>query len=253
MFLTDFHLHSTFSDGKLTIPELVDFFGQRGFGAIAITDHVCDTHTLIGKTAHWIGQTLTKENFPEYIHIIKEEAQRAWDQYGMLVIPGYELSKNYISNRRSAHILALGLTEFISADQDALSMIREIKSNGGFSIAAHPVSTRRAEKQTLHLWDRRQELSNEMDAWEVASGTYMFDEVLMSGLPMVANSDMHRPSQMTSWKTVFTCEKKIDAIFEAIREQDLDFYYYEDKVPVQVAQARSSFSAFGNLQINSAP
>ena len=39
-FLGDLHMHSTFSDGKLTIPELVDLFGSRGFGVIAITDHL---------------------------------------------------------------------------------------------------------------------------------------------------------------------------------------------------------------------
>lgn len=29
MLLTDLHVHSTFSDGKMTIAELVDFYGQR--------------------------------------------------------------------------------------------------------------------------------------------------------------------------------------------------------------------------------
>ncbi|NJM10303.1 MAG: PHP domain-containing protein, partial [Bdellovibrionaceae bacterium] len=39
MFLADLHVHSNFSDGHLSISELVDFYGQRGFGAIAVTDH----------------------------------------------------------------------------------------------------------------------------------------------------------------------------------------------------------------------
>src|SRR3954470_10646480 len=98
MMLADLHIHSTFSDGKLTIPELVDFYGRRGFGAIAITDHLCEQSTLIGVAARYLGHTLTPATFPLYIEILKSEAERAKDQYGMIVIPGFELTKNSISN-----------------------------------------------------------------------------------------------------------------------------------------------------------
>jgi len=107
MMLADFHMHSTFSDGKLTIPELVDLFGSQGFGAIAITDHLCEAESFIGKAARYIGHTLTPATFPLYSEILKSEATRAWKKYRMVVMPGMELSKNSISNSRSAHILAL--------------------------------------------------------------------------------------------------------------------------------------------------
>src|SRR4051812_14245648 len=103
MILADLHIHSTFSDGKLTIPELVDLYGSLKFGAIAITDHLCEENSWLGRAAHSIGHTLTPATYPLYIEILKSEAQRAWDQYRMLVIPGFELSKNSISNHRSAH------------------------------------------------------------------------------------------------------------------------------------------------------
>jgi predicted metal-dependent phosphoesterase TrpH len=229
MFLGDFHLHSTFSDGKLTIPELVDLFGNRGFGVIAITDHICEEQSVIGKAASILNQTLTRASFPLYREILRSEAERAWDQYRMIVLPGFELSKNSVSNHRSAHILGIGVEEYFPADEDAAILAKRIRGAGGVSVAAHPVSTRKREKQTYHLWDRRNELRDLFDAWEVASGPYLFDEVLESDLPKIASSDLHRPSQMTSWKTVLDCEKHPDAILDAIRKRDLRFQFYREE------------------------
>ncbi len=228
MWLGDFHMHSTFSDGKLTIPELVDLFGARGFGAIAITDHLCERESVIGKAARYIGHTLTPASFPLYMEILKSETERAWEEYRMVLIPGFEITKNSVSNHRSAHLLALGVTEWVSADGDALEIARRIRSFGGLAIAAHPVSTRKIEKQTYHLWDRRDELATELDAWEVASGPYFFDEVRESGLPLIASGDLHRPEQMTSWKTVLRCERRLEAVFDAIRKQELEFHFYTE-------------------------
>ncbi len=228
MYLADFHIHSTFSDGKHTIPELVDHYGRRGFGAIAITDHLCEERSLIGRAAGWIGHTLTPASFPIYMAILKSEAERAWDRYRMVVIPGFELSKNSVSNRRSAHLLGLGVTDFIWADADVVDLARAMRAQGALAIAAHPVSTRKVEKQTYHLWDRRRELASELDAWEVASGPHLFDEVLKSGLPMIANSDLHSIKQMSSWKTVLECERHPEAILRAIKEQKISYRFYED-------------------------
>src|SRR5208337_2072299 len=49
MLLCDFHIHTNYSDGKLAVPEVVDFYGRLGFDAICITDHLADPRRLIGK------------------------------------------------------------------------------------------------------------------------------------------------------------------------------------------------------------
>lgn len=228
MFLADLHIHSSFSDGKLTIPELVDFYGSRGFGAIAVTDHLCEGGTFLGKAANYLRRTLNEATFPLYREILRSEAERAWDRYGMVVIAGFELTKNSLSNHRSAHILALGIDRFVPADGDPLELARAVRARGGLAIAAHPVSTRKIEKQTYHLWDRREELAGEFDAWEVASGPYLFDEVLETRLPKIATSDLHAPSQISSWKTVFECERHPEAVLDSIREQRVAFRFYRD-------------------------
>ena len=65
----------------------------------------------------------------------------------MVLIPGFELSKNSVSNHRSAHVLGLGLldsVDFMWADGDVTQLIQGIHAQGGLAIAAHPVSTPRA-------------------------------------------------------------------------------------------------------------
>lgn len=228
MILGDFHIHSKFSDGVLSIPDLVDLYGSRGFGVIAITDHLCETETFLGRSAKFLSRTLTPDSFPRYIDQIREEAERAWKLYRMLVLPGFEVTKNSIFNHRSAHILAVGLDQFVSADQEPLAIAREIRAKGGLAIAAHPVFTGLKEPQTYFLWNRRHEWRHEFDAWEVASGPNLFREVLQSGLPMIASSDLHHPRQLRSWKTKLECERHPEAVIDAIRTQQIDFMFYED-------------------------
>lgn len=233
--LGDFHIHSTFSDGKLTIPELVDFFGSRGFGVIAITDHLCERKTLIGKAARVIDHTLTPESFPKYLETIQEEGERAWRQYRMIVIPGFETTKNSVINSRSAHMLALGVEKFIDADGDVYDIAKNIKDAGGTVIGAHPVFSGQWEKQTYHLWNRKEELSEVIDAWEGTRALRLLPEVLESGLPVIANSDLHRPNHISSWKTVVDSERHPEAILQAIRRQKVRFEKYIEKVAVPVS------------------
>lgn len=240
MILADFHLHTDASDGKLPIRELVDLYGKRGFGAIAVTDHLCETQSVLGKAARYLGYSLQEEHFAAYIAKIEEEAERAWRLYRMLVIPGMEITKNSLNNHRSAHVLGIGVRKFVNPCADIPEICAAIHAQGGLAVAAHPVSTQKFEKQTFHLWDRREELASSFDAWEVASGPYLFQEVLRSGLPMLANSDLHHPKQISSWKTVLQCENTEGAIFHSIRKQELSFTFYRDAESSASANERVS-------------
>jgi hypothetical protein len=51
-------------------------------------------------------------------------------------------------------------------------------------------------------------------------------------VPKIANSDLHAPKQMTSWKTIFECERHPEAILAAIKNQQLRFHFYEDRGPL---------------------
>ncbi len=254
MIMADLHVHSTFSDGKLSVAELVDFYGEREFGCIAITDHICEERGLWGKAAGLLRYTLSAENFDQYLETLRAEGERAWDQYRMMLIPGYELSKNSWSNHRSAHILGLGVSRWLSAESDILALTRGLREQGALSIAAHPVHTGNWEPQTLHLWDRREELRHEFDAWEVASGAKWFEQVASSGLPMVASSDLHQPRQIHAWKTLLNLrrgESNPEAYLEAIRLQRIEFQFWSEPetashpTRIRSAQRRPEASATG--------
>ena len=58
MLLCDFHIHTNYSDGKLSVPEIIDFYGERGFDCICITDHLADPKRLIGKLSELANFTL---------------------------------------------------------------------------------------------------------------------------------------------------------------------------------------------------
>lgn len=231
MILSDLHVHSTFSDGQMSVAQLVDFYGTRGFGCIAITDHICEQKNLLGFAAGALKYTLTAETFAQYLDTIHSEAERAWALYKMQVLPGFELSKNSWSNQRSAHVLGIGVSKWLSAELDILEMSQRLREQSSVAIAAHPVHTGLWEPQTLHLWNRREELRDTFDAWEVASGRKFFSQVHESGLPMIATSDLHRAGQISSWKTMLKVrkgERSQCAILDAVREQKVEFGFWND-------------------------
>lgn len=252
MMLADLHIHSTFSDGKLSIPQIVDFYGGRGFKVIAITDHLCEEETFLGKASHVLNKTLTRANFSIYLKTIETEAQRALHQYGMLVLTGVEITKNSLSFHRSAHILAIGITGYISADGTIVEIIKNIKDQGALAIAAHPVSTKKVEHQTYHLWDQRDFLSSHFDAWEVASGPHLFEEVMNSGLPIIASSDFHHEKHIRAWKSLIDCELNFASVKEAVKAQKLELTFYEEAVQVR-SLMRISLSHSGSSSGRSWP
>lgn len=221
----DLHIHSQFSDGKYTVSQLVDLFGGLGFQAIAITDHICENKSFLGKMARGMSYSLTQDTFSDYMKTLKEEGHRALEQYGMLLIPGYEITKNSLNNNRSAHILVLGTTEYISADLSVDEVLLEARKHQALSIAAHPFDTGDFEFQTYELWSRQKELSHLIDAWEVNHRKTICPAILTSGLPLIASSDFHHIKHLSSWKTKIHSDLNQAAIFEAIRQQKLDFFY----------------------------
>ncbi len=223
----DLHIHSNFSDGALSIAELVDLYGQKGFDVIAITDHLAETNNLIGKVTRRLNYSLNEEKFKEYLTEVKIQKVRALKQYGMNLIFGYEITKNSFINHRSCHLLILGVEEYISPDLDVSDILIAAKNAGGLTIAAHPFHTGDFEFQTFYLWSRRESLKGLIDAWEVTYRKKVSDDVMYSGLPLIATSDFHRIDHMTSWKTLLYCENTFKEIQDCIKKQNLDFYFYQ--------------------------
>ena len=126
MLLCDFHIHTNYSDGKLSVPEVVDFYGERGFDCICITDHLADPKRLLGKLSELSNMTLAQEQIGEYFAVVERERQRAWRRYKMLVLTGIEFNKDGYTRKTSAHLLGIDLKAPISAALDIPEIIEKI-------------------------------------------------------------------------------------------------------------------------------
>jgi hypothetical protein len=217
MLLCDFHIHTTYSDGVLALPKVVDLFGQSGHDVIAITDHIVNRDSGLGEVAHRIGNSLDPESWKRYADEIRLEAERAWSTYGMLVIPGAEMTRNTINRNTSVHVLALGLDEFLSADGDPLDMIKGIRARGAVSVACHPHEMSEWFANTWYLWNRRKFVADLLDLWEVGCRWELYPVISRESLPHLANSDFHRPEHLYAWKSLVQADKTRESVLAALR------------------------------------
>jgi predicted metal-dependent phosphoesterase TrpH len=223
--LCDFHVHTTWSDGRLSIRDVVDLYGQTGkFDVIAITDHILMKRDLLGRAGRMMSlgrrqYSVTEDLFDDYLSEVNSEALRARRLYDLLVIPGAEITQNHLRSRKNSHIIALDIKKYISADQSARDILEEIRRQGGVSIACHPHhrTTRRIEISTCFLWDNRKALVDLVDVWEAANRDDLFSVTSLKHYPYVASSDFHKAKHLYSWKTLLKADKHWPAIASALR------------------------------------
>jgi UDP-N-acetylglucosamine:LPS N-acetylglucosamine transferase/predicted metal-dependent phosphoesterase TrpH len=221
MLLCDFHIHTNYSDGKLSVPEVIDFYGERGFDCICITDHLADPKRLLGKLSELSNMTLAQEQIGEYFAVIERERQRAWRRYKMLVLTGIEFNKDGYTRKTSAHLLGIDLKAPISAALDIPDIIEQIHRQGGLAVASHPhIMKSEWGKNTLYLWENQEKFAPLLDAWEIANRNNIFNDIGLKRLPFIANSDFHKPKHIYSWKTLIHCAKDPEAIKDCIRRNE---------------------------------
>src|SRR5262245_18607737 len=74
LLLAELHAHSSWSDGQLPLPVLVDLYGRHGFDVLCITDHV---HA---PTDDWAHLGVPADRFGQYVDAVEREAHRALEQ-----------------------------------------------------------------------------------------------------------------------------------------------------------------------------
>jgi len=127
--------------------------------------------------------------------------------------------RSWLRGRKNFHIIALDIKKYISLDQRADDVLREIRRQGALSIACHPHhrTMQRIEISTCYLCDHRDELSDLVDVREAANRDDLFSVTSLKHFPYVANSDFHKPRHLYSWKTLVRSEKTWPAIKQALR------------------------------------
>jgi 3',5'-nucleoside bisphosphate phosphatase len=216
--LCELHAHTRWSDGVFTVAELVDLHGRCGFDVLGITDHV------VRRDDPWrerIGgwRSVDDDSWKEYLADVEREAARAWRTYGLLVIPGVELTYNDDDPGEAAHAVALGLRSFVSVDDGIAEAMKTAAKAGAALVAAHPYdgapapSSARLTQRFAH----DPELRGLAHRFELFNRTQLFGWVANAGLPAIATGDFHRPEHLLGWKTLLPSRHEEAAVVEYLR------------------------------------
>ncbi len=206
--LCELHAHTTWSDGALTPRELCDLYGRRGFDVLAITDHTTRT-----------AREVHAGNYADYLADVEAEAERALASYGLLVVPGLELTYDVDDPHDSAHAVAVGLRGHVDLSNGLELALASARAQGAALIAAHPYSPVELAVATrgTAAWGARPELRGLVDRFELFNRETLFGWVAAAGVPAVASGDFHRLEHLAGWKTLLPCPKTESAVVSYLR------------------------------------
>jgi hypothetical protein len=218
--LAELHAHTTWSDGALSLRELVDLYGSRGFDVLCVTDHVVRRDDPWLDPGEWERRGVREGNWAAYLAEIEHEAAGALDRFGLLLLPGLELTWNDLEPGRAAHALAVGLREFVAVDGGIDGALDTAAQAGAAIVAAHPFDdepSRNPARRTQRFARDRAGLGRLVHRYELFNRTQLFGWVARSGLPAVATGDFHVRGHLPGWKTLLPCAPTEEAVVAYLR------------------------------------
>jgi predicted metal-dependent phosphoesterase TrpH len=213
--LCELHAHTTWSDGALSVRELVDLYGRARFDVLAITDHVVRLDRP--------GSSISAESYNQYLDEVEAEGERAFACYKLIVVPGLELTYDDPDPRLAAHALAIGLRRFIGVEAGLDHALEEARDAGACLIAAHPYTLAAVEgspRTTARFSEEPDWARDVVHRFELCNRHDFFDWVAQARLPAVANGDFHRPEHLATWKTTFAAARHEEAVVAYLRSRD---------------------------------
>ncbi len=215
--LCELHAHTTWSDGELSLGQLVDLYGRSGFDVLCATDHTVRTDDDGDEPG---PRHVHAGNHAAYLEAIGAEAERARAEYDLLLLPGLELTYDDVEPALGAHAVAVGLERFVGVDRGIDVALGHAREAGAALIAAHPYTLGQAEgawRRTARWSSEWQELRLFVDRFELFNRHEFFGWVADAGLPAVASGDFHRLEHLATWKTMLPCEKDAAAVVDYLR------------------------------------
>lgn len=196
------HMHTSHSDGKLSLEEAVTLYEQAGYDFIAVTDH-------------WVV------------------SEKGAAPNGMLLFSGCEYNVGTDVREGIYHIVGAGLKRDPGlsredAGLDAQRVIDAINDAGGIAILAHPAwSLNSADKAAKLSGLSGVEIYNTTSGFprnvRPYSGLFV-DQLASQGilLPCMAADDAHQYDHdvLGGWLMVYAQEKTHEAVMKAIRAGD---------------------------------
>jgi len=218
--LCELHAHTTWSDGELSLPELVDLYGTAGFDVLCVTDHVLRSDdpwpALHGRPC------VDSVTFAAYREEIERERGRALSLFGLVLVPGLELTYNDADPDRACHAVALAPRRLVGMDDGPAAAMEEARDLGAAVLVAHPYDLGHPSAVTsptryfARHWRR---LDGIYHRAELFNGTQLFGWVAEQGLLPVAAGDTHRREQLPGWTTLIPCEHGAEALVAYLRSR----------------------------------
>jgi hypothetical protein len=128
-------------------------------------------------------------NYSTYREEVEAEAERAHARYGLLLMPGLELTYDDPEPARAAHALALGLRRVIGLED-------------GFERGARAGCAPRSWRRTRTRRRSRRPRSGRLPASPprpVVNRHEVFEWVARAQLPVVATGDFHHRDYLATW------------------------------------------------------
>ncbi|MCG3178879.1 MAG: hypothetical protein BIFFINMI_01209 [Phycisphaerae bacterium] len=184
------HTHSTRSDGRLDIQEVIRAYAECGYGLLMMSDH--DTQADLA----------------------------GLDPCGMVLLPGNEISAG------GPHMLHIGAASLVGG-RDRQAAISRINAEGGLAVLCHPnweahfnhcpIETLRALTGYAGI-----EIFNGGTHWGLGGGLalYKWDMLLTGGRRVwgFANDDAHKPEDIgRGWNVVMTADRSVAGVMDALR------------------------------------
>lgn len=211
---SDFHAHTSWSDGSLSPLGIVRQASRRGLDVVSVTEH----NTVL----------------PSYVARAYTKATG-----GPLVVTGEEVTTARF------HVIAIGIESTVSPNQPLEGVLAEIHAQHGVAIAAHPVR---------HFWPNLLPMREKFDAAEVMhpiafsqrGGEWSWPDMVSfyddakTPIAAIGSSDYHWMSVLGLCRTLVFVQEPVSesAVIDAIREKrtvtiDLEGKAYGDPALVQ--------------------
>jgi hypothetical protein len=187
----DFHVHGFPGDGGLppwSLREEARFAGIDVFGQ---TNH---NQALTGRLGEWVAAGQEP-----------------------LVVTGEEITN------QDYHLIAIGISTAVSADQPAASAIADVHAQGGVAIAAHPIARFQGwDDDAVAMLDGVEVAHPIIHSREGARGEmlafYQRARRLNPGIAAIGSSDMHTTATLADCRTlVFVRDATRAGVLDAIR------------------------------------
>ena len=201
----DVHMHTTWSDGTLSVEELVDACAARGYSWMAITDHSKYMKFVNGLTEERLRKQrveieAARQKHPEMTILCGVE---------MDILPDGSLDYDDTFLQEMDYVIASIHSKFDQTEEEIMQRLENACRNPYVSLIAHPTGRiiGRREGYAVNI-DRLVELAAETGtALELNANPARFDLTAASlakakaaGVKIMINTDAHRPEMLEDMK-----------------------------------------------------